>query len=96
MYRVVYPVLILVFYFGIWFSDIFADKREMVAANSKDMVFGLHIYTTIIIIIAAVLMGIFSKAIHSKDVKTIYGGILRKLDLALAEMEELRDEQPLS
>ena len=96
MYRVVYPVLILVFYFGIWFSDMFAGKREMVAANSNDLVFGLHIYTTIIIIIAAVLMSIFSKAIHSKDVKTIYGGILRKLDLALAEMEELRDEQPLS
>ena len=40
----------------------------------------------------AVLMSIFSKAIHRKDVKTIYGGILKKLDSALAEMEELRGE----
>ncbi len=92
MYRVVYPVLILVFYFGIWFSDMFAGKREMVAAKSNDLVFGLHIHTTIIIIIAAVLMGVFSKVIHRRDVKTIYGGILKKLDLAVVEMEQLRNE----
>ncbi|MEQ8219221.1 MAG: hypothetical protein RH981_13365 [Arenibacter sp.] len=90
MYRVVYPVLILVFYFGIWYSDMFAGMREKVAANTNDLVFGLHIPTTIVIIVAAVLMSIFSKAIHRKDVKTIYGGILKKLDMALDEMEELR------
>lgn len=92
MYRAVYPVLILVFYFGIWFSDMFAHKREIVAGSSNDLVLGLHIPTTVIVIIMAVLMSIFSKAIHRKDVKTIYGGILKKLDSALAEMEELRDE----
>lgn len=91
MYRVVYPTLVLTFYFGIWFSDMFAGMREKVTENSNDLLFGLHTYTTIIIIISAVLMSIFSKAIHRKDVKTIYGGIINKLDLALAEMEELRD-----
>lgn len=91
MYRVVYPTLILTFYFGIWFSDVFADTRAMVAENSNDLIFGLHTYTTILIIIFALLMGIFSKAIHRKDVKIIYGRIMNKLDLALAEMEELRD-----
>lgn len=92
MYRIVYPASILVFYFGIWFSDMFAHKREIVAASTNDLVFGLHIHTTIIVIIMAVLMSIFSKAIHRKDVKTIYGGILKKLDSALAEMEELKGE----
>tara|TARA_R110002153_G_scaffold62845_1_gene168887 strand:+ start:446 stop:1084 length:639 start_codon:yes stop_codon:yes gene_type:complete len=92
MYSAVYPVLILVFYFGIWFSDMFAHKREIVAASTSNLVLGLHIPTTIIVIIMAVLMSIFSKAIHRKDVKTIYGGILKKLDSALAEMEELRGE----
>jgi len=91
MYKIVYPTLILTFYFGIWFSDMFATTREIVAENSNDLFFGLHTYTTIIIIIGAASMSIFSKAIHRKDVKTIYGGILNKLDLALAEMEELRD-----
>jgi len=90
MYRVVYPVLILTFYFGIWFSDVFASVREMVAQNSNDLIFGLHIYTTVVVIIAAVVMSVFSKVIHSEDVKTIYGGILKKLDQALSEMEELR------
>jgi len=91
MYGVVYPILILTFYFGIWFSDVFVSVREIVAENSNDLLFGLHIYTTILVIIGAVLMSIFSKAIHSRDVKAIYGGILNKIDLALAEMEELRD-----
>lgn len=91
MYRIVYPILILTFYFGIWFSDVFMSMREIVAENSNDLIFGLHIYTTVVVIIGAILMSVFSKAIHSRDVKTIYGGIIKKLDLALAEMEELKD-----
>lgn len=90
MYRVVYPGLILSFYFGIWFSDMFAGMREKVAEKS-DVFFGLHLYTTILVIAFAVLMSIFSRAIHRADVKSVYGGILGKLDLALAEMEELRN-----
>jgi len=91
MYRIVYPVLILTFYFGIWFSDVFVNIRELVVEQSNDLIFGLHIYTTVVVIITAVMMGVFSKAIHRRDVKTMYGGIMKKLDLALAEMEELRE-----
>ena len=90
MYRVVYPVFILAFYFGIWFSDVFAGKRQIVAENSNNLFFGLHIYTTIGIMTVAALMSLFSKTIHRIDVKTVYGRIMKKLDLALAEMEELR------
>jgi hypothetical protein len=91
MYRIVYPTLILTFYFGIWFSDVFAEMREKVAESSGDLFFGVHIYTTILVIAAAAMMSIFSKAIHRKDVGIVYGGILGKLDLSLAEMEELRN-----
>ena len=91
MYRVVYPVLILTFYFGIWFSDVFESKREIVAREANDLFMGLHLPTTIMIIIVAVLMSVFSKAIHRRDVKTLYGGILKKLDLALSEMEDLKN-----
>jgi len=90
MYRVVYPILILAFYFGIWFSDSLADVRQKVSEHS-DLFFGLHLGTTIFVLTFALLMSIFSKAIHRKDVKTIYGGIMNKLDSSLAEMEELRD-----
>ncbi|CAN0448501.1 unnamed protein product, partial [Scytosiphon promiscuus] len=65
---------------------------EIVAASSNNLGLGLHIPTTIIVIIMAVVMSIFSKTIHRKDVKTIYGGIIKKLDSALTEMEELRGE----
>ena len=90
MYRVVYPILILAFYFGIWFSDSLADVRQKVSEHS-DLFFGLHLGTTIFVLTFALLMSIFSKSIHRKDVKTIYGGIMNKLDSSLAEMEELRD-----
>ncbi len=90
MYRVVYPVLILAFYFGIWFSDIFAGIREKVVETSNDMIFGVHIYSTIPILIGAALMSFFAKTIHREDVKAIYGGIIKKLDDAICEMEELR------
>jgi hypothetical protein len=87
MYRLVYPVLILTFYIGILFSDVFEPMRATVSEHSNDLVFGLHIYTTVLVFIAAVLMSAFSKAIHRIDVKSVYGGILKKLDIALAEME---------
>ncbi|SIN84263.1 hypothetical protein [Algoriphagus halophilus] len=90
MYRFVYPALILLFYFGIWYSDIFSPMREKVAESTSDLIFGLHTYTTLVILIGAGVMSAFSKVIHQEDVKAIYGKILDKLDHALAEMEELQ------
>lgn len=89
MYRVVYPILLLTVYLGIWFSDVFEPKRELVIANSTDVFFGMHTYTTLVVLLAAVMMAIFSKAIHRRDVGIIYGQIIKKLDRAIAEMEEL-------
>lgn len=90
MYRVIYPVLLLTFYSGFWFSDLLDGKRQEVAQNTSDMIFGLHIYSTVIVLFAAILMSVFSQAIHRRDVKAIYGTVMKKLDVALAEMEELR------
>ncbi|WP_373399529.1 hypothetical protein V8V91_07440 [Algoriphagus halophilus] len=90
MYRFVYPALILLFYFGIWYSDIFSPMREKVAESTSDLIFGLHTYTTLVILVGAGIMSAFSKVIHQEDVKAIYGKILDKLDHALAEMEELQ------
>ncbi|WP_296705399.1 hypothetical protein [Algoriphagus sp.] len=91
MYRIVYPALILTFYFGLWFSDTFSVIREKVMENSNDIFLGVHIYSTIPIIVGAILMSILSKKIHREDIKTVYGGIIKKLDDVIAEMEELRE-----
>ncbi|WP_194976351.1 hypothetical protein [Aquiflexum lacus] len=95
MYRVVYPLLLLTFYFGIWMSDVFAGMRELVAERTTDLIFGFHTYTSLVIIVAAILMSVFSKRIHKEDVSALYGGILKKLEDALAEMEELRDQHSI-
>ncbi len=90
MYRFVYPMLILTFYFGIWFSDSLEFMRQKVSEHS-DLFFGLHPGTTVLVVTFALLMSVFSKAIHRKDVMTIYGGIMNKLDASLEEMEHLRE-----
>ena len=92
MYRVVYPALILIFYFGLWFSDILNSMRLEVAESSHALIFGMHLYTTLFVLAFAFIMSIFSKAIHRKDVQLIYGGIIRKLNDALADMKELSQD----
>lgn len=93
LYRFVYPIIILSFYFGMWFSDHFESTRLEVAESSEALFFGMHLYTTILVVVLAVLMGVFAKAIHRKDVQFVYGGIMVKLDEALLEMEELRGKE---
>lgn len=93
MYRVVYPGLILIFYFGLWFSDLMGSLRLKVAESNDNLIFGMHLYTTLFVLVFALIMSIFSKAIHRKDVKLMYGGILRKLDVALADMKDLSQKQ---
>lgn len=90
LYRFVYPVVMLSFYFGLWFSDIAAPVRQSASENSNDFFMGMHTTSTLVMIIAAATMGAFAKRIHREDVKLLYGGILKKLDSALSEMEELR------
>ncbi|MBB3696478.1 hypothetical protein KMW28_10190 [Flammeovirga yaeyamensis] len=90
MYRFLYPLLILTVYLGIWFSGSFENIRERVSENS-DLFFGLHLGTTLLVLSIAILMSVFSKAIHRKDVQIIYGGILNKLESSLEEMEQLRN-----
>lgn len=90
MYRWVYPVLLLTFYFGIWFSDKLVFVRQEVS-DQGDLFFGMHLDTTICVVTLALLMSVFSKSIHRRDVKTIYGGIINKLESSLSEMKQLRD-----
>lgn len=93
MYRVVYPGIILIFYFGLWFSDLLGNLRIKVASSTDDLLFGTHLYTSLMILFLALFMSVFSKTIHREDVKLIYGGIITKLDDALADMKDLSQGQ---
>lgn len=89
MYRWLYPMLLLSFYFGAWYSDLLEDLRNRIIESGEPLLWGTHQTTTIIILAFALLMTLFSKAIHRLDVKLIYGRIIKKLDTALRDMEEL-------
>lgn len=70
------------------------EERDLSAFEMKTIeseLKRLHLGTTIFVLTFALLMSIFSKSIHRRDVKIIYGGIMNKLEASLAEMEELRD-----
>lgn len=90
LYRIVYPILILCFYFGLWFSDIFGDVRQTITENSEYLFFGTHLHITMVMLSGSVIMSVLAKRIHREDVRSLYGGIMKKLDETLAEMEELR------
>lgn len=91
LYRFVYPVIILSFYFGMWFSDAMEGVRLRVAENSSDLIFGMHTYTTLVMFGTAIVMAFLAKRIHREDVSLLYGKIMAKLDEALHDMEVLRE-----
>lgn len=91
MYRWFYPLLLLSFYFGLWYSDLLSNIRMQLMESGEALLWGTHLYTSLGIIGFALFMSLFSKAIHRFDVKLIYGGIIRRLEAAIADMEELRE-----
>ena len=93
LYRFVYPIIILSFYFGLWHSDALEGIRLKVAENSDHLIFGMHIETTILMVGMAIVMAIFAKRIHREDVTLMYGKIMGKLDEALNDMEVLREKE---
>lgn len=90
MYRWLYPMLMLSVYFGAWYSDSLEGIRTRITASGEPLLWGTHQTTTIAVLVFALLMSLFSRTIHRFDVKLIYGRIIKKLDIALEDMEELR------
>jgi hypothetical protein len=56
------------------------------------MISGFPVYWMITMLVIIILLAIFGGRIYKWDLNLVYGGILRKLDELIKDMENLRSE----
>ena len=93
MYRFLYPAIFLIFTFGLWMSEygkvIFQTTRFEL--SDQFLIFGIPSIWFIGILITAALISFSAGQIYKLDLKLIYGGVFKKLDELLADMEQLKN-----
>ena len=95
--RYLYPLVFISLGTGFWFGGIGGDipgqdfVNELLL-NYPDMltVFGLPLYGVLGAILLLAVLAFFGGHIGKWDINLVYGGILKKLDSMMSEMEELR------
>jgi hypothetical protein len=55
-----------------------------------DLIFGVPLFLIIGVVLMMALLSYFGARIYIWDLKVVYGGVLRKLNEIIADMEELR------
>lgn len=93
IYRWFYPALVLIFAWGIWKVEFGSFSfQETILSDVPDvqLIWGLPLYGTLIVIVFATLMGVFAGPLFRWDVRLVYGPILKKLSDLIADMEELK------
>jgi len=98
MYRYFYPLFVLSVAIGFWFQDVDgATLGSKVVAKiltefpNIPMLFGIPVYGIIVLLLIMVTMAFLSGRLYRLDLKMSgYGGILRKLDELIEDIEELR------
>ncbi len=98
MARFYYPLFFLSIVLGFWFYHINGKQLGESITNKLilnypgiDLIFGVPLYIFLVVIL---IMGLFSYLggrIYNWDLKVVYGGVLRKLEEIIADMEELRN-----
>jgi len=97
MARFYYPLFFWSLVLGFWYSS-FEGKQvgevltKKLILNYPDMylVFGVPIVVVLGFILVTVFLAYFGGRIYNWDLKIVYGGVLKKLDEIIADMEELR------
>jgi len=92
MYRFLYPAFVLIFTFGIWFSNYGENMLNEIKVKSPDhfLIFGIPAIWVLGIILFAGLMSLLAGPIYKFDLYLAYGRVFKKLDEIIADMEELR------
>ncbi len=92
VYRVVYPLLIILFALGVWYSKWHDKLLQKVLELNPDvwLVYDIPFVLIATTLSLATVMSIFAGTIYRLDVYSLYGGVIRKLEEMLEEMEQLR------
>jgi hypothetical protein len=93
MSRFIYPYIFIAMVSGFWFSSAFRETLNRQFGNYQPfMVYGIPIYWILAMLAIVILLAIFGGRIYKWDLNLVYGGILRKLDELIKDMEDLRAE----
>lgn len=96
IYRIFYPLYFLGLILGVLFSSFFEIFLGDTLINTilKDPDIGLTtgwpIFWAAPLIILLILVAIYSEKIYQKDLESIYGGMIRRLEELIRDMEALR------
>lgn len=91
VYRFMYPLLFLAIMLGTWFSNIMEETRgHLLNETGIDQLLGMPFVAVVLLGICAALMMIFSDWLYKMDMKSVYGGVMNKLNELITDMEELR------
>ncbi len=91
MARFYYPLFFLSILLGFWQQLGEAITNKLVLNYPGiDLIFGVPLFLIIGVVLMMALLSYFGARIYIWDLKVVYGGVLRKLNEIIADMEELR------
>jgi len=98
MSRFYYPLFFFSTVFGFWHYHLHGKQlgetitnKMLLSYPGMNLIFGVPLYIIIGVILMMVLLSYLGGRIYNWDFKVVYGGVLRKLDEIIADMEELRN-----
>jgi len=99
MSRFYYPLFFLSTVLGFWHSH-FNGKllgeaitnKLLLSYPSIKLIFGVPLFIILGVVLLMVLLSYFGGKIYHWDFKLVYGGVLRKLDEIIVDMETLKNE----
>lgn len=98
MARFYYPLFFLSFVLGFWHYHFNGKQLGEVITNKLilyypgiHLIFGVPLFIILGVILMMVLLSYLGGRIYNWDLKVVYGGVLRKLDEIIVDMEELRN-----
>ncbi len=93
IYKFIYPAIFATFTVGLLLSNLNRTSLwdKIIQDPDTYLVNGLPVVWIGVALLLLVVVSIFSGKIYQLDVQTIYGGITKKIEEILSDMEELRE-----
>lgn len=99
MAKIYYPLFFLSAVLGFWFYTLNGERigetiTDKLTSYDPDvyLLFGVPVVVPIGVLVVMVLLSFVGGKIYNWDLKIVYGGVLRKLNELIGDMEELRKE----
>ena len=91
MYRFIYPAFVILFTLGAWYSKIGNGFFQGMRLSEPELTtyFGVPTIFWVVLVAISILFSVFARAIYMADLNVVYGGLFKKIDTLIEEMETL-------